>query len=89
MTPEHAKSIVFIVDDDSINLNVLLDMLSHENLNVSIATSGEEALKQVEAIKPDLILLDVIMPGIDGFEVCRRLKEHDATAEIPALIFTV
>ncbi len=88
MTPDHAKSLVFIVDDDPVNVNLLVDMLSYEGLNLAVATSGEEALKQVKAIKPDLILLDVIMPGIDGFETCRRLKRHDATAEIPVIFMT-
>jgi len=88
MKPEHADSIVFIVDDDPTNVHVLIDALSHVDLNVSVATSGEAALKLVEVVKPDIILLDVIMPGIDGFETCRRLKENEAVAEIPVIFMT-
>ncbi len=88
MKLEHAKDIILFVDDDPINLNILVDALSHEDLNVSVAKSGEEALKQVEKVKPDIILLDVIMPGIDGFETCRRLKENETTTEIPVIFMT-
>ncbi len=88
MKPENAKSIIFIVDDDPTNLHVLVDALSHENVTVSAAKSGEEALKQVEKVNPDIILLDVLMPGIDGFETCRRLKENETTTEIPIIFMT-
>jgi len=88
MRSEHANSIVFIVDDDPTNMNVLTDALSQAGLSVSVAKSGEEALKQVEAVNPDIILLDVVMPGIDGFETCRRLKDNAATREIPVMFMT-
>ncbi len=88
MKPENAKSIVFIVDDNPTNLHLLVDALSPEGFDVSAAKTGEEALKQVEEVNPDIILLDVIMPGIDGFETCRRLKEQDTTQDIPVIFTT-
>ncbi len=88
MKSENAESIVFIVDDDPTNLHILVDALSRKGFNVAIAKNGEAALNQVEAVNPDIILLDVLMPGIDGFETCRRLKKHAATTEIPVIFMT-
>ena len=88
MKPENSNSIILVVDDDPTNVHVLVDVLSHEGFNVSVAMSGDEALDQIETIKPDIILLDVVMPGIDGFETCRRLKANTATADIPVIFMT-
>ncbi len=88
MKSNNVKSSMLLVDDDPINLNVLVDTLNNENLDVSIATSGEDALDLVETVHPDIILLDVIMPGIDGFEICRRLKEKETTHDIPVIFMT-
>ncbi len=80
---------VLIVDDNPTNLSVLSEYLTTRGLKISISKSGEQALQRVERIKPDLILLDVMMPsGIDGFEVCRRLKANEATQEIPIMFMT-
>jgi len=74
------------VDDTPANIDVLRQVLTTEGLNISMAPNGEEALKIVSQSAPDLILLDIMMPGIDGFETCRRLKKNEATKSI-AVIF--
>ncbi len=79
---------VLIVDDTPGNLALLSDTLSEAHYRVLVATDGESALEQIQYIKPDIILLDVMMPGIDGFETCNRLKADPATATIPVLFMT-
>ncbi len=79
---------VLIVDDVPANLDVLSHSLEAEAYNVLVATSGETALKVAEQAEPDLILLDVMMPGIDGFETCRRLKASPDTQGIPVIFLT-
>ena len=70
------KKRILIVDDDPINVDVLLEILEGEN-ELAVAESGEEALKTIPRFKPDLILLDIMMPGIDGYEVCRRIRSDE------------
>lgn len=82
------KSMILIVEDNPLTLYVLIEYLERLNLKTSVARSGEEALRQVESLKPDLILLDVMMPGIDGFETCRRLKGNINTQDIPVMFIT-
>ena len=79
---------ILIVDDSATNLHVLFDYLAGVGFNVLIAHNGEEALQQLEAVMPDVILLDVMMPGIDGFETCRRIKENTRTQDIPVIFMT-
>ncbi|OCR02624.1 hybrid sensor histidine kinase/response regulator [Oscillatoriales cyanobacterium USR001] len=81
-------SLILIVDDTPTNLDVISEALSNEGYKVAIATSGERALQQVERRSPDLILLDVMMPGIDGFETCQRLKANAKTSHIPVIFMT-
>lgn len=81
-------STILVVDDNPTNLEVLSETLMDTGFEVSIATSGEGAIEQVEYMPPDLILLDVQMPGIDGFETCRRLQKNPATSEIPIIFMT-
>jgi CheY-like chemotaxis protein/DNA-binding CsgD family transcriptional regulator len=83
-----ASSIVMIVDDTPGNLALLSDTLSESGYRVLVATDGVSALEQIEYLKPDIILLDVMMPGIDGFETCNRLKSDPKTAAIPVLFMT-
>ncbi len=79
---------VFVVDDAPSNIDVLRNILSAD-YRVKVAINGESALKIAQKEpRPDLILLDVIMPEMDGFEVCRRLKDNQATAAIPVLFVT-
>ncbi|MCY3762481.1 MAG: response regulator, partial [Gemmatimonadetes bacterium] len=65
---------VLVVDDTPANLEVLVSALSHARFGVLVATNGSEALERARRQEVDLILLDVMMPGIDGFETCARLK---------------
>lgn len=79
---------VLIVDDNPTNIVVLRKTLETQGLIISMAYCGEEALKMVTHSAPDLILLDILMPGIDGYETCRRLKQGKATESIPVLFIT-
>lgn len=79
---------VMIVDDTPGNLALLSDTLSEAGYRVLVATDGLAALEQIDYFKPDIILMDVVMPGIDGFETCRRLKANALTASIPVLFMT-
>ncbi len=79
---------ILIVDDTPANLSVLVDTLSESGYQVMVAEDGEDALAQTTHTKPDLILLDVMMPGLDGFETCARLKAGAATRDIPVIFMT-
>ena len=79
---------ILIVDDILGNLDVLRKTLEVEGYSISMALSGEVALKIAPKIKPDLILMDVMMPGMDGFETCRKLKEDPVFENIPILFVT-
>jgi len=85
ITPEGT---ILIVDDVPENLKVLRQVLELEGYDILPAPSGEVALKIAPRAKPDLILLDIVMPKIDGFEVCRRLKSDESTADIPIIFIT-
>ena len=82
------KANILIIEDNPLTLYVLIEYLERLNLNTSVARSGEEAIRQMEMAKPDLILSDVMMPGIDGFETCRRLKSNPSTKDIPVMFIT-
>ena len=82
------RATVLVVDDVPANLSVLLDLLTGMDFDVLVADSGERALLQIAHRRPDLILLDVMMPGLDGVETCRRLKADAATRDIPVLFMT-
>ena len=86
--PDRVPSTILVVDDTPTNLEVLFDFLSNAGFKVLFAEDGESAINRVEYARPDLILLDILMPGIDGFETCRRLKENQATAAIPVIFLT-
>jgi two-component system, sensor histidine kinase and response regulator len=83
-----ASATILVVDDNPTNLSLLFDLLSHEGFKVLVATDGEGAIAQVGYVKPDMLLLDVMMPGIDGFETCRRLKSSELTQDIPIIFMT-
>lgn len=88
--PEMAlpRDIVLLVDDSPEALGFLTEALEQSGFSVLIATSGQSALNIVERITPDVILLDAVMPGMDGFETCRRLKAIGAVAQIPVIFMT-
>ena len=79
---------VLVVDDILPNVKLLEAKLSSEYYDVLTATSGEEALQKVAQSSPDIVLLDVMMPGMDGFEVCKRIKNNPASAHIPVVMVT-
>ena len=81
------KPLVLIVDDTMLNIDLLADVL-REDYRLGIATNGVKALEFVRKNKPDLILLDIMMPEMDGFEVCRQLKEDESTCFIPIIFIT-
>ena len=82
------QNIISIVDDNPTNIKVLFDYLKASGFKVLIAKDGESAIEKIQEILPDLILLDVMMPGIDGFETCRRLKGLQKTKNIPIIFMT-
>jgi len=84
----HNSDVVLIVDDVPDNLSLLHDALDEFGYTVLVATSGEQALQRAVQTLPDIVLLDAVMPGIDGFEVARRLKGNDRTAAIPIVFMT-
>ena len=80
--------IILVVDDEEKNAKLVKGMLARENFIINGCLSGEEALKSLQDCKPDLILLDILMPGIDGFELCRMLKQDANTKIIPIVMVT-
>ncbi|MEO8039799.1 MAG: response regulator [Betaproteobacteria bacterium] len=80
--------VVLIVDDVPDNLAVLSDLLGEAGYVVLVATDGERAIETARRIVPDVILLDAVMPGLDGFETCRRLKSEEAMRDIPVVFMT-
>ena len=82
-----SRSKILIVDDIQENVQILAELLS-EKYRTYFALGGAEALKLVEMIHPDLILLDVMMPDIDGYKVCRLLKENETLRQIPVIFLT-
>ena len=81
-------SLILVVDDTTTNLEIVFNILTNIGFNVTTENNGESAIKQVESRPPDLILLDVMMPGIDGFETCKRLKNNLASCDIPVIFMT-
>ncbi|MEO0646228.1 MAG: response regulator, partial [Cyanobacteria bacterium J06650_10] len=79
---------VLVVDDTAANLEVVSQVLENSGCEVAVALDGDRALKLVHLHPPDLILLDVQMPGIDGFETCKRLKSNLSTRSIPVIFMT-
>jgi len=79
---------ILIIDDDPVNLAVIVDYLEAYNFQVIVARDGQAGLKRAAYVCPDLILLDVMMPDMDGFETCRRLKATAATQDIPVIFMT-
>ncbi|MFP4297276.1 MAG: response regulator [Spirulinaceae cyanobacterium] len=86
--PETTNPIILLVEDNPTNLKVIFGFLRDSGFRVLVARNGEDALQKLLEITPDLILLDVMMPGIDGFETCHRLKENPKTQDIPVIFMT-
>ena len=79
---------ILVVDDTPTNLQVLFDLLNSQGYRVATANNGETALERLDSFLPALILLDVMMPGINGFETCRQIKENENTKDIPVIFMT-
>ncbi|MBI3630552.1 MAG: response regulator, partial [Candidatus Rokubacteria bacterium] len=79
---------ILVVDDTSRNVKLLADLLAAKGYTVATADSGPAALKQIESEPPDLVLLDVVMPGMTGYEVCRKIRENPATGILPVVMVT-
>ncbi|ODT20563.1 MAG: DNA-binding response regulator [Kaistia sp. SCN 65-12] len=84
----HGRDIVLVVDDSPETLSFLTEALERSGATVLVATSGARALTLVERITPDIVLMDAVMPGMDGFEACRRLKANTALAHVPVIFMT-
>src|SRR6185369_9791782 len=82
------RATILVVDDILANQKLLRETLEPEGYEVLMASDGTTALELTHTAHPDVILLDVQMPGLDGFETCRRLKEHDATRNLPVIFIT-
>ena len=85
---ENHKGKILVVDDIPVNIQLLKKQLNSEGYEAIVARNGEEALVQVEKEKPDLVLLDVMMPKMDGFETCKILKSNEKTKYIPIIMVT-
>lgn len=83
------KSTIMIVDDQPENIKLLITYLKDSGFRILIAQSGKEALQRVKRVTPDIVLLDVKMPEMDGFETCRCLKQDEATRDIPVIFVTI
>ena len=79
---------ILVVDDTSANIQAVTAILREHGYQISVATNGRQALSVLERVRPDLILLDVLMPEMDGFEACRRIKHNPAYQDIPIIFLT-
>lgn len=88
ITETTAMDCLLVIDDQEANIQVLGTMLGRLGFEILPATSGAQALRRLNSRRPDLILLDLLMPGMDGFEICRRIQENPAWAEIPIIFLS-
>jgi DNA-binding NarL/FixJ family response regulator len=88
MRKSETRDIVLVVDDSPETLRLLTDALEDAGMTVLVAREGDHALSIVEKVIPDVILMDALMPGTDGFETCRRLKQNKALTHVPVLFMT-
>jgi putative two-component system response regulator len=88
MPGRNSRPNVLIIDDEAQNLSLLSAILNHFGYDCETAMNGTEALQKTESCKPDLILLDIMMPGMDGFAVCKKLKECVDTEQVPVVMVT-
>ncbi|NTJ43114.1 response regulator transcription factor [Agrobacterium larrymoorei] len=87
-SPGQPRDMILLVDDSPEALGFLTEALEQSGFSVLIATSGQAALNIIERVTPDLVLLDAVMPGLDGFETCTRLKANAAVAQVPVIFMT-
>jgi adenylate cyclase len=79
---------ILLIEDEPMNIQALSAILKEQGYQISVATTGQQALDLLQRVRPDLILLDIMMPGIDGFETCRRIKASTVWREIPIIFLT-
>ena len=85
----HADALILIVDDSQVYREIIAECLSHEGFyNIIFARDGDEAIEEIAKCDPDLVILDILMPKIDGLEVCRKIREQDGRDELPILVQT-
>ena len=82
------QPVVLVVDDQAPNRKLLADLLMSKGYSVETAESGEEALMKIKSVQPDLVLLDVVMPGLSGYDVCRAIRTDPATGVLPVVMVT-
>ncbi|MFH1170035.1 MAG: response regulator [Candidatus Vogelbacteria bacterium] len=82
------KKTILIVEDDEFLRSLTAKRLEKENYHIEVAVDGENAISMIETAHPSLILLDLLLPGKDGFEVLKKIRETDATKAIPVIIFS-
>ncbi|MCP4217836.1 MAG: response regulator [bacterium] len=87
-TRKDPKNSVFILDDVPKNVQLLVNFLRHEDCNIHVATEPVKGLEMIRRVLPDLILLDIMMPGMDGYQVCEALKKSEDTKDIPIIFLT-
>ena len=88
MISQEPRNIVLVVDDSPNTLRMLTDAIEGAGMTVLVALEGNQALSLVERVTPDVILMDAVMPGMDGFEICRRLKQDGAMRHVPVIFMT-
>jgi DNA-binding response OmpR family regulator len=88
MASHEPRDIVLVVDDSPNTLRMLTDAIEGAGMTVLVALDGEQALSLIERITPDVILMDAVMPGLDGFEICRLLKRNSALSHVPIIFMT-
>src|SRR5215216_5066034 len=88
MKSTQSSALVLVADDNPLNRETLYNVLAPEGFDVAVASDGTEVLEIVSREEPDLILLDALMPELDGFETCKRLKANPATMDIPVIFMT-
>lgn len=85
---DHDNKRILLIEDDPFLSRLLTERLARENLNFDLAVSGEEGLKKAQKDKPALVLLDLVLPGIDGYEVLKRMKEDSNLSKVPVFILS-
>ena len=86
---EPHKNRIMVVDDEMNNLRAISRIFAKSDYAMDLLQSGEEAIDRVHGFEPDLVLLDIMMPGMDGYEVCRRLKSDSKTSAIMVMVVSV
>jgi len=82
------KKLILFVDDNPVDRTLISRLLTKDDFNILLAEDGTKGLKMAQEGKPDLILLDILLPGISGIELCKKLKKNPATQDIPVIFYT-